>query len=74
MATKKKTKLVEAEPVEISSAEYSREGWKFYVNDERVTEEEYIAIMDEHLKWVKAQEELAAAEAEPEKKTKRKKR
>ena len=74
MATKKNVKAPEVEPVEISSAEYSREGWKFYVNDERVTEEEYIAIMDEHLKWVKAQEELAAAEAEPEKKTKRKKK
>lgn len=43
--------------VETSEVQYKKEdGWKFYVNDTLVTEEEYIKIMDEHLKWCEEQE------------------
>lgn len=38
--------------IDTSEVQYKNDdGWKFFVNDRQVTEEEYIRLMDEHLKW-----------------------
>lgn len=71
MTTKNKTK------VDTSVASYSGgEGWKFFVNDVRVSEHEYIELMDEHMKWHEEKEKAALLkqkEQEKEDKTKQKK-
>lgn len=42
-----------------SEVQYKNDdGWKFFVNDKQVTEEEYIRLMDEHLKWSEEQDAL----------------
>lgn len=52
---KKKEELITSE------AHYDNKGeWKFFVNDERVTEEVYVQIMNDHVAWCREQEALAA--------------
>jgi hypothetical protein len=42
--------------IDSSEVQYKNDdGWKFFVNDKPVTEEEYIRLMDEHLKWIEEQ-------------------
>ena len=70
---KKKKKL---EELDTSQAHYNNAGeWSFFVNDERVTQEVYVQIMNDHVKWCQEQEELAAKaneEVTPKRKTKKK--
>ena len=71
---KKKQEAIDVEPVERSNVVYDRTGWSFFVNDERVTEEQYIAVMEEHMRWVEEQKVIAAVEAEPDIKRQSKKK
>ena len=70
---KKKKKI---EEMETTQAHYDNKGeWSFFVNDERVTQEVYVQIMNDHVAWCKEQEELAAKakeEVTPTKKRRKK--
>ena len=70
------TKKKKIEELDTSQAHYDSKGeWKFFVNDERVTEEVYVQIMTDHVNWCREQEELAAKaneEVTPKRKTKKK--
>lgn len=66
---KKKNEEVSSSEVQYSTSN----GWKFYVNDTLVTEQEYIDIMDAHMRWVQEQEQaLAKSVQESEKESTKK--
>ena len=55
------TKKNKIEDFDTTQAHYDNKGeWKFFVNDEQVTQEVYVQIMEDHVRWCREQEELAA--------------
>lgn len=47
--------------VEISGPVVDKKGWKYYCNDEQVTEAVYKQMMEDHSNWIKEQEKAVVA-------------
>ena len=70
--TTKSSSTSSAPDVEISGPVADKKGWKYYCNDEQVTEAVYKQMMEDHSNWVKEQEKAAVDKQAEEAKLDRK--
>jgi len=63
LATKKKATAVVEAPDILPDEPIDRKGWKYYCNDELVTEEVFNSITKDHQAWIDEQEKIKEAAA-----------